>query len=115
MALHVWIHHTYVTSIIWSLIDILTIRTILNHGLSVVASTGNTVVLMTSILPLVLLMNLRLETIIDVVVWRLLDHTTAMRVPIRGRPLDEVLRQRSLLLILHLRRIVVRYLYRFIL
>lgn len=75
----------------------------------VVAATCNPVVLVTSsILSLVLLVDLRLQAVIYVVVRRLLDHATTVRVPIRGRPLNEVLRQWCLLLILHLGRIVVR-------
>lgn len=48
-------------------------------------------------------MNLRLQAVVNVVVWRLLDHAPTVRVRIRGRPLNEVLRHRRLLmLILHL-------------
>lgn len=55
-------------------------------------------------------MDLWLQAVADVVIGRLLDHTAAVGVPVRGRPLDEVLRERGLLvLVLHLGRIVVRY------
>lgn len=98
----------HVASIVWSLVHILTIAAVLCHRLSVIAATCNTVVLVSSILPRVLLVDLGLKAVIDVVVRRLLDHATTVRVPIRGRPLNEVLRERCLLLILHLGRIVVR-------
>ena len=61
-------------------------------------------------------MHLGLQTVVHVVVGRLLDDSAAVRVAIGRRPLDEVLSERSLLmLILHLGRIVVRYLDRLVL
>lgn len=84
----------------------------LAHGLPIgsslsyrlaVAPAGDPVVLVPRVLTWVLLVKLRLQAIVKEVVGRLLDHSAAMRVPVRSRSLDEVLGQRSLLvLVLHL-------------
>ena len=67
-----------VARIVAALIHLLVAGTTLTQGLPGVAAAGDAVVLVASVLPLVLRVHLPLNTVVDIIIWSLLNDSATV-------------------------------------